>query len=366
MGGTAVYSFEICRGLQRQNFELTIWTKQEVIQTEGVPPGFHFVTIKDTQFTPLWLLRYRSEILGQQILEKQKPDFLLIPRLDFFTKEVMHWAANSGIPFSIILHGFETIDSKSFIHNAQCIFCVSEAIAKSLPENLQSKTIIVPNGVDTLRFTPGKPDYEALKKYKLDQHSKGILNVGSWLAQKGQASLLAAISLLPPPPEGPELWLVGSGPEERKLRQAALRYKVYDRVRWLGLVNDEDLVSLYRASKFVVLASFGKKLGELEGFGMPVLEAASCGIPAVVTNSGGLPEAVENGVTGIVVEPHNIQLLADAIFQLWMDKSLQTQFGNAARERVQTKYTWDIVLQKLGREIRKQIHQLQQNSQSEV
>ncbi|MCX7834443.1 MAG: glycosyltransferase family 4 protein [bacterium] len=357
VGGTATYSFEICRGLIRQNFDVLVWTKSEVLQIGELPPGFQIYTVKDTIFTPSWLLRYRSELVGQKVIEKNRPNLLLVPRLDYFTRETLRWASSVEVPFAVILHGFESIETNSIVHQAKCIFCVSEAIAKNLPPSLQNKTIVVPNGVDTLRFSPGKPDQNVLKKYKLDIHSKGILNVGSWLAQKGQAFLLEAIAMLPPPPEGPELWLVGSGPEERKLRQAALRNKVYDRVKWLGSINDEDLVSVYRAAKFVVLSSFGQKLGELEGFGLPVLEAAACGIPAVVTNSGGLPEAVVHEKTGLVVEANNTKLLADAINYLWKNESLQFQYGLNAQNRVRENYTWDIVLQKLGREIRKAIQQ---------
>lgn len=364
VGGTATYSFEVCRGLLRQNFPISLWTKAEVLRNGSIPPGFNVVTLKDTLFTPKWLLKYRTELAGQEVLNNEKPDFILVPRLDLFTTETLRWAAQNGIPFGIIVHGNEIIEKDSPVLDSKIVFCVSKAVANSLPSELQSKSIIVPNGVDTIRFSSGQVDADVLKKYNLDGSSKGVLNVGKWLPEKGQALLLDAISKLPPPPQGPELWLVGSGPEERKLRQAALRYNVYDRVKWLGQVNDDDLVTIYRSSKFVVLTSMGETLGVLEGFGLPVLEAASCGIPAVVTDSGGLPEAVVDSETGIIVSRHKIEDLSKAIDLLWNNEELRKKMGLTAQKRVYDYYTWEVVLQKLGREIRKLISKPQEIEKS--
>jgi glycosyltransferase involved in cell wall biosynthesis len=152
---------------------------------------------------------------------------------------------------------------------------------------------------------------------------------------------------------------VGSGPDERKLRQIADKYHVFDRIRWLGPVNDEDLISVYRKAQFVVLASHGTAFGELEGFGLPVLEAAACGKPAIVSNSGGLPEAVVDGTTGIVVSEPSPPSFANAILSLWNDHPLRDKMGEAARERAVRDFTWEAILQKLGRELRKQIHENQ-------
>ncbi len=365
VGGTAAYTFEICRGLLRQRYDITLWTKSSVIKQGEIPPGFDVITVEDSQFTASWLRRHRSELAWQEVLRNAPPDLVLVPKLDAFSSEPLFWAREHKIPFAVILHGNETISKNDPLLAAPRIFTVSNAVRQRLPEPLIDRSIVIANGVDTMRFSVGKPDQSALERIELLSVPPGILNVGSWLPFKGQALLLEAMTHLEPPPAGPELWLVGSGPEERKLRQLADKYHLFDRIRWLGQINDEELISVYRSAQFVVLASNGTTFGALEGFGLPVLEAAACGKPAVVSNNGGLPEAVVTGETGIVVEDPSPAAFAAAIKQLWSQPELRAKMGQAARERATQDFTWEAILQKLGRELRKIINENKQAVENE-
>ncbi|MDK9699870.1 MAG: glycosyltransferase family 4 protein [bacterium] len=363
VGGTAAYTFEICRGLLRQHYDITLWTKASVVKGGEVPPGFDVITLIESNWTPGWLRRHRSELSWQEVLTHQKPDLVLIPKLDLFSEEVAVWAHRDGIPFTAIFHGNERLTAKSPILKSKKVFAVSKAVKQRLPEPLSQSAVVVPNGVDTMRFRAGKADAAVLAKLELDKAPRGILNVGSWVPEKGHALLLEAMTHLLPPPEGPELWLVGSGPEERTMRRLADKYRIFDRVRWLGSVDDEQLISVYRTAQFVVLASHSEQFGTLEGFGLPALEAASCGIPAVVSNRGGLPEAVVDGETGIVVSEAKSKAFADAINTLWQDEPRRIAMGKAALDRAMKEFTWEIVLQKLGRELRKIINEARKETE---
>ncbi len=79
----------------------------------------------------------------------------------------------------------------------------------------------------------------------------------------------------------------------------------------------------------------------VESFGVSVLESSACEKPVVVSKVGGLPEVVKDGITGIIVEPHNIQATAVAIEKLVLDVNLRKQFGKQGREMVKGKYDWD-------------------------
>ncbi|GHT95726.1 capsular polysaccharide biosynthesis protein [Spirochaetia bacterium] len=78
-----------------------------------------------------------------------------------------------------------------------------------------------------------------------------------------------------------------------------------------------------------------------ESFGVAVLEAQACGKPVIVSNVGGLPEVVQDGVTGIIVPPADLDATAEAIERLVNDKTLREKMGSAGRERVEKYFNWD-------------------------
>jgi glycosyltransferase involved in cell wall biosynthesis len=61
----------------------------------------------------------------------------------------------------------------------------------------------------------------------------------------------------------------------------------------------------------------------------------AAGKPVVATRIGGIPETVDDGVSGLIVEPGNVEQLADAIVRLAQDARLCKQFGDAGREKVE-------------------------------
>ena len=78
-----------------------------------------------------------------------------------------------------------------------------------------------------------------------------------------------------------------------------------------------------------------------ESFGVAVLEASACGCPVVATRVGGVPEVCIDGQTGILVEPNNSDVLADAIIKLAKNAQLRNNMGMAGRDFVVKNYDWN-------------------------
>jgi phosphatidylinositol alpha-1,6-mannosyltransferase len=76
-----------------------------------------------------------------------------------------------------------------------------------------------------------------------------------------------------------------------------------------------------------------------EGLGMVLLEAAACGVACVTGRSGGTPEAVIDGETGLVVDAHDGEELADAIVRLLEDSQTARRMGGGGRAYVEAEFS---------------------------
>jgi N-acetyl-alpha-D-glucosaminyl L-malate synthase BshA len=123
-----------------------------------------------------------------------------------------------------------------------------------------------------------------------------------------------------------KLIFVGEGPDlNRAMRTVHERGLACD-VEALG--EQDEVVPLLSVSDLFLLPS------AQESFGLAALEAMACGVPVVASRVGGLPEVVEDGVSGFLRAPEDINGMADAALALLTDPELHRQFAKAALDRV--------------------------------
>jgi glycosyltransferase involved in cell wall biosynthesis len=103
--------------------------------------------------------------------------------------------------------------------------------------------------------------------------------------------------------------IVGSGPEERSLRELAERGGIHDQVTFAGAKRGKELYEILNRHKILVVPSRYD-----EPFGVVALEGIACGCAVVGSSGGGLPEAI--GPCGITFPNGNADALASALEQL--------------------------------------------------
>jgi glycosyltransferase involved in cell wall biosynthesis len=91
-------------------------------------------------------------------------------------------------------------------------------------------------------------------------------------------------------------------------------------------------VSLYNAATVFVYPSL------YEGFGIPVLEAMSCGCPTITSNLSSLPEVI--GDAGIMIDPYNVEQLADEIRRVLEDRELAEDMRRRGLSRAKL-FSWE-------------------------
>jgi glycosyltransferase involved in cell wall biosynthesis len=190
------------------------------------------------------------------------------------------------------------------------------------------RTTVVPVGVDPTVFRP----FDDVSPVP----GRIMVTSSSDVPMKGLVPLLEAVAKLRTERDV-ELTVIGRPNEGGRVEKAIARLGLADAVHCVSGISDDDLARLYGEAEVAVVPSL------YEGFSLPAIEAMSCGVAIVATTGGALPEVVGNdGATGLLVPPDDPGALAGAIARLLDDPALRARLGAAGRERVVSRFTWQV------------------------
>jgi alpha-1,3-rhamnosyl/mannosyltransferase len=198
------------------------------------------------------------------------------------------------------------------------------------PELIRS----VPLGVEPL-FHPRSADetLPVLTRHKL-QHGRYLLAVGTLEPRKNLQVVLQAFMRLPPATRKQyPLVLVGMTGWHTSALEAQMAPMIQaGELRQLGYVSRPDLAAVIAGAVTLIYPSI------YEGFGLPPLEAMACGVPVIASNVSSLPEVV--GDTGFLIDPHDVEAVANAIGLLIDDPMCRDKMAAKALTRSRG-FTWE-------------------------
>ncbi|MGF1497518.1 MAG: glycosyltransferase family 4 protein [Elainellaceae cyanobacterium] len=159
-----------------------------------------------------------------------------------------------------------------------------------------------------------------------------FLYIGRYDPYKNLHRLVAAFAQIAPNVAA-DLWLAGSmdGHHTPALAAQVEHLGLSDRVKFLGYVPYGELPELLNRAIALVFPSLW------EGFGLPVLEAMACGTPVITSNCASLPEVA--GDAALLVDPYQINQIADAMRTVATDDQARSQLRTAALRRAQ-QFSW--------------------------
>jgi glycosyltransferase involved in cell wall biosynthesis len=137
------------------------------------------------------------------------------------------------------------------------------------------------------------------------------------------------------------LCMVGDGPDRRSVEQQADELGIMRECLFPGY--QEDVGPFFAAFDVFVLPSGN------EGTPVTAIEALASGCPVVATRVGGVPDVVSEGKDGFLVEPGAVEELAARLAELARDPDLRARMGAAGRERMQTRYAVDRLIDDVDR-----------------
>jgi mannosyltransferase len=225
--------------------------------------------------------------------------------------------------------------TRALIRRMDAIIATSELSASYLKRD----ATVIPHGVDTDRYAPPADRVVAFSEAGLPgRYAIGCF--GRVRAQKGTDLFVDAMCrLLPRYPDFTAV-IVGAITAD----QAAFANELKTRIAAAGLTSRmvmtgelpiEELPRWYRRLTIYAFTSRN------EGFGLTLLEAMSSGAALVASRAGAAELVVEDGVTGVLTPPGDVEALVAALDPMLRDSAAAAAMGAQARKRVVEKFSLD-------------------------
>lgn len=359
--GMHYYDFELCPALMNLGVDITLLTcdeTQNLASPELLPIKYPFQGIygKDSKIKrgirylqglmKIWLAMERGNIplIHLHYLHFPPLDYFFSKWLQFRKKQIV-FTAHDVIPF----------DAKSsdmgwfrrFYNTADSIITHAHNNRNTLIEVYQvepQKVHVVPMG-PYLRFAQERtmPAEQARQHLGIEANAPVILFFGQIKKVKGLTPLIYAFRQVVE--QFPTARLIIAGPEWKDsfnsyatlIRELNLTDRVLTRIEY---VPDEE-VGYYFSSANVVAIPY------TEAYQSAVLYMAySFGKPVVASAVGGLVEVVEDGVTGLLVPPSDVDQLAQALGIILQNEQNSREMGEKGRLLVETKFGWSEIAKK--------------------
>ncbi|MBN8204245.1 glycosyltransferase family 4 protein [Bacillus sp. NTK034] len=214
-------------------------------------------------------------------------------------------------------------------------FVPSIETLNQLKEHSFTNLEIWPRGVDCQLFHPYHDKLSLRKKYSIRR--KYLIMYAGRLAPEKNAEILIEIAKILPSylKENVQWLIVGDGPIRGQLQANAPKNMMFT-----GYLKGRELSEIYSASDLFVFPS------STETFGNVVLESLASGTPVIGADSGGVKSIIQDGVTGHLCQPGNVEEFSEAIINMLTNPKHRTQMGFEGREFALTQ-KWDRIFEDL-------------------
>ena len=236
-----------------------------------------------------------------------------------------------GLPaFNMSL--YEAIERTVHRYCVDSIIGVSSQIENRYKAKGQvSSVTCIRNGIDLEGKAVQSDRWRMRKDLGIDSATCLIGTVGRLTPVKGIPYLLEAVTILVRQGAKVKILVVGEGGIRQDLIAQTHSLRIADNVVFLGHREDTDV--LLQAMDIFALPSLS------EGIPMALLEAMAASRPIVASRVGGIPEIIEDGFEGYLVEPMDVNNLAERCRQLIEFPEVARRMGEQGRKRVERDFS---------------------------
>ena len=231
-----------------------------------------------------------------------------------------------GRPFARAVYGTLNIWA---LHRLDYRVCVSDPIRQRLIDRgfEPNRLFSIYNGLDFSHVVPKTDRAAYFAQFGYTVHEGDVIaGIAARLDPvKDIPTLIRAVALAKKACPQLRLAIAGDGKERKKLEALTKELGLADSVFFLGWVNDLD--SFYGALDINTLSSLS------EAFPYALPEGARAHLATVASNVGGVPAIIEHGVTGLLIEPGDVRMLAAYLARYALDEDYRHEMGEALYRR---------------------------------
>jgi len=343
LGGSGIVATELARHLVRRGHEVHVLSSEIPFRLRADPGGvvFHAVATPDYPLfrEPQYVISLATRIV--QVARERQLDVIhahyAVPHATaaFLAREILRKECGGRVPAVITtLHGTDITlvgSDPSFaetvrfsIDSSDAVTAVSESLRNDTIERLKanSRIRVIPNFLDCDRF---KRVFDAGLRERLcpaGQYDALVVHLSNFRPVKRVDAVVKVFRRIRERVRA-RLVLAGEGPDSLKVQNQVEAYGLGPDVEILP--PQEDVVPLLSVADLFLLPSLQ------ESFGLAALEAMACEVPVVASRVGGLPEVIDDGTTGVLHPPDDLDAMAASAVHLLTDPAAHLSMAREGR-----------------------------------
>jgi glycosyltransferase involved in cell wall biosynthesis len=239
------------------------------------------------------------------------------------------------------LHDLETAEmvAARVFSSASAVICVSKQVAEYVKRypNTKGHVHVLSNGVNVSRFRASSPTRS--------RNDFTIGFVGTLKPWHGVETLLESFHHFHQRYPKSRLLIVGDGPERERLEAIVEAYRLVNAVTFTGAVSPESVPELL--SRMNVAVAPYPALENFYFSPLKILEYMAGGVPVVASRIGQIPELLDDGVSGLLYPPDDVNALTLALCDIFHKPALAERLAKTARQKVEKHYSWDATVTRM-------------------
>lgn len=345
MGGIANYILSLATAIKRKGVDSVVASSGGDMEGELSRCGIAHIPLEirtKFEFSPKVI---RAVFRIAEIIDREG---IKIVHAHTRVSQVAGWFASriAKVPYVTTCHGFfkRRIGRRLFDFWGEKVVAISGPVRMSLVKDFGVKperVELIHSGVDIDKFSKEYSAQEVSdirKKLGLDAaHIIGTM--GRLSPVKGHMFFIDALKRVLAKGYNVKGVIIGSGPEEDRLKELARKYGIEDSVCFIESVTD---TRIYLAAMDIFVFPSIK-----EGLGLSLLEAMASGKPCLASDIGGISDIITNGENGLLFKVGDVKALGDSLTRLLDDEGLRRRLGYSAKALVGKRFSLDMMADKM-------------------